>query len=256
MDSQEYIPVNSPGSNSQQLLNWTCADNDKLTVNLTLQGAVAMFIERDTSDKQLPPTDLLAIGSPADNGPRGAVNIYTYSTITHSFDWTQSILPPNPFVPPAANNPIPVRLSIGSGLGMGNKVLAVGSDDHYVFVYRYAYSIQLKRWKYFKDTVLCACNCENFVANGKATSPCTTIAMPQDASRLIVTEVGSAANGVAAGKANAGVLKIYRSSAFPFKSDSSAASNTWSNAQTLSVSDVCSAGLQALGTPNNGVGYR
>ena len=243
--SQSYVQVTQPGAGGMpQYLNWTGAVGDFIVVNKSAQGAVAMFIDKSADSvaymqgNVLLSGDLLAIGSPGDSR-YGSVNIYSYSPTSSSFVWTQRILPPTTV--PVGMTP-PLKIKIGAGLSMGLKVLAVGNLDKYVYVYRYTQTGT--RWAYSLEASLCVCGCAATTTSStsKTLSACTSLAMPQDATRLIVADaaVGSPTGTSAP---NAGLLHIYTPSVTTSTS-TGASVYSWSQSQTLNVANQC-AGLSS-----------
>lgn len=251
MEGQDYIPINSPGTATQQQLNWTCSTGDHLQVNVTVQGGVAMFIDRDpdvlsVGARHSPRItgDILAIGAPGNNFGKGEVNVYAYSTITHSFEYIQRIVPSAP-KEGWAPNPDPIKLNIGNAVAMGNKVLALGSADKYVFVYEYTRGIS-GAYKYSLVSRLYACIQNPSAQN--VTAPCNTIAVPQDGTKLFVASPYFNLPGQSASStdsANAGKLYVYTQPT---------AGGAWTKSQSLDVASECSAGLAGPPISNSGYG--
>ena len=196
---------------------------------MTRQGAVAMYLDRGPDVTAV--GDYIAVGSPGES-IRGAVNLY--KNVGGSFTWFQKIL----FKPPTKT------LAIGAGLAMGNRLLAVGSANQYVYIYRFLMSTTTSpTWQYTLEASLCVCGCSSAQQAASSTSfsnatyPCNSFVMPQDGSLLAIADVGAPQIGGTAGSVpNAGGVYIYT----PTLTGTTA---TWSNSQYLEVAQVCAAGL-------------
>lgn len=228
-----FFPILQPGvsgSNMIQELNWTCATGSSLQVNLTRQGAVAMHIDRGANTAAGPSSwgDILAIGSPLIDSTQGVVNIYRYFDAL-GFVWMQRIIPKKFDVKQSDHS-----LSIGSGIAMGDKVLAIGSDDRYVFIYRYMpFS---SGWSYVFDTSFCVCGCDPNAVTGNVTVPCNVIAVPQDGSMVVVADMTPAY----------GTTVVSVGSLYVYSSTVTGDTASWTVQQSLSIDSSTCASLAGL----------
>ena len=226
-----YSPVMQPGTPMPQTFNWTTSisqDNYGLVRNRTSNGGIAIFLERGGAKYQ---ADILAIGRPLETGSsqprhkRGAVNIYQYmkysdTAAARGFVWTQKLVPPTS---------VAGDLYMGSAVAMGNKVLAAGTNNQYVFMYRYQPVVPLT---FAFEAALCACGNSACNSGQEGNRSSNTIAMPQNGNSVVIACSGSASATNTAGTPNGGSVMVYTYAG-------KGASSPWALQQNLQVGAQC-----------------
>ena len=233
-----YSPVMQPGTTIPQTFNWTSSisqTNYDLVRNRTHNGGIAIFIERGGKSFQ---ADILAIGRPLETDrslahhKQGAVNIYQYlkyspTAAASGFVWTQKLLPPANIVAGVVGD-----LFMGSAVAMGNKVLAAGTNNQYVFMYRYQPVAPIT---FRHEASLCACGnpaCNNVPGGNKSSN---TIAMPQSGNSVVIACSGSASTTNSAGSPNGGSVMVYT-----YKGKAATGTSApWTLQQNLQVGAAC-----------------
>jgi hypothetical protein len=233
-----YSPVMQPGTTIPQTFNWTSSisqTNYDLVRNRTHNGGIAIFLERGGKSFQ---ADILAIGRPLETDrslahhKQGAVNIYQYlkyspTAAANGFVWTQKLLPPTNIVAGVVGD-----LYMGSAVAMGNKVLAAGTNNQYVFMYRYQPVAPIT---FSFEASLCACGnpaCNSVPGGNKSSN---TIAMPQSGNSVVIACSGSASTTNSAGSPNGGSVMVYT---YMGKA-ATGASAPWTLQQNLQVGAAC-----------------